>query len=208
MAKLDKLSIEEMENVIYDARCGDLETIRAIFDQEVDSKIIPTIKDPNSQCTMIHMAAANGHLDVIKFLISELNEKADNIAEFLNSVNENGNTALHWAAFNGHLDTVKFLCENGSDPFLKNEYNHDVFYEAGNNQKEEVEDYLLEKYAMELEEEMEERDTNNLEGESPSEEDSGAVEFNEGSEIAKIGEADAIAVEKLRKEADNLQVGN
>lgn len=200
MAKLDKLSDEEMENVIYDARCGDLETIRAIFDQEVDSKIIPNIKDPNSKATMVHMAAANGHLEVIEYLIAQIEEK-DIITTYLNSINENGNTALHWAAFNGHLDIVKYLCENGSDPFMRNEYGHDVFYEASNNEREEVEDYLLEKYGEELDDEMDERATEDGENASGDE-----VEFNEGSEIVKVGEEDAIAVEKLREEAEKLHV--
>lgn len=203
---LETLTEEQMENVVYDARYGDLDTLRAIFEQEVDPKVVPEVRDPSSGATMVHMAAANGHLEVVEFL-GTLIKNEDALKAYLNATNTNGNTALHWAAFNGHLEVVKYLCEHGADPFLRNEYGHDVFYEAGNNEKEKVEDYLLERYGEELDAQME-RDFE--EGETATEA-TGAeptVEFKKGSEIAQVGDEDAVAMEKLRKEAEKLQVDN
>jgi len=64
-------------------------------------------------------------------------------AEFLNAVNEAGNTALHWAALNGHLESVKLLVQSGADVTIINRAGHDAVYEAEINDKNEVVDWLL-----------------------------------------------------------------
>ena len=51
--------------------------------------------------TPLHLAAAKGHLNVVRVLISEF--KAD-----VNGMG-NGDTPLHWAASGGHLDVVRVL---------------------------------------------------------------------------------------------------
>jgi ankyrin repeat protein len=33
----------------------------------------------------------------------------DNVTQYVNSQNEQGNTPLHWAALNGHLEIVQLL---------------------------------------------------------------------------------------------------
>lgn len=210
MTKLTELTEEQIENVIFDARSGDLETLSAIFDQEVDPKIIPHIKDPETGSTMLHMASANGHLEVVQFLLKQLADPETKQSEedkqntktssYINAANSTGNTALHWAAFNGHLEVVKCLCDHGADPFIKNQYGHDVFYEAGQNEQEKTEDYLLETYGEELDEEFDLRE------EQQEDDQEQEVEFKEGTEIAKAGEEDAKAVEKLRLEAEKLAV--
>jgi hypothetical protein len=115
------------------------------------------------------MAAANGHTEVVEFILKH----TGNDKSIVNAQNESGNTALHWAALNGHLDVVKVLCEAHGDPFIKNAAGHDVFYEAeinapeldipdedeGQSQSEQdqhehmdtVIDYLLERYNVEPE---------------------------------------------------------
>ena len=70
MGKLTSLTQEEMDNVIYDARFGDLESLTEIFTKEVEPSVIKTIKDEYSLSTPFHMAAANGHIEVLKFLLS------------------------------------------------------------------------------------------------------------------------------------------
>ena len=52
----------------------------------------------------MYWAAANGHLDMVKYLVSK---GADVRARF--------DFALQCTAFNGHLDIVKYLVENGAD---------------------------------------------------------------------------------------------
>lgn len=63
--------------------------------------------------TAVHLAAANGHADVVSFLLTRTRQ------ELINAQNKGGNTALHWAALNGHLATVKVLLEFGALPQVR-----------------------------------------------------------------------------------------
>lgn len=145
--KITSLSQEEMDCIIYDAREGDLETLKEVF-EEVPKSLLLSIKDDITLSTPIHMAAANGHFEVIKYLLSIIPKKdAETLAS---QQNESGNTPLHWAAYNGHLSIVQILCEEYNvDVFVKNGSGHDVMYEAENNGQEEIENWLLKKYAVE-----------------------------------------------------------
>jgi hypothetical protein len=82
-----------------------------------------------------------GSIDIIKLLFSTSTEKPP--PEFLNAVNESGNTPLHWAALNGHLESVKLLIQSGADVTIINRAGHDAVYEAEINDKNEVVDWLL-----------------------------------------------------------------
>lgn len=93
MSKLTSLTQEEMDNVIYDARFGDLDSLKAIFTDEVEPSVLPKIKDGMTKATPFHMAAANGHADVLKYLIKLLDPKETK--SILNQQNDSGNTALH-----------------------------------------------------------------------------------------------------------------
>uniref|UniRef100_A0A1B6KRR0 Acyl-CoA-binding domain-containing protein 6 n=1 Tax=Graphocephala atropunctata TaxID=36148 RepID=A0A1B6KRR0_9HEMI len=56
----------------------------------------------------IHWAADRGNLDMLRFLVSELN--AD-----IELRDQDGQTALHYAASCGHIDVVKYLVELGAN---------------------------------------------------------------------------------------------
>lgn len=58
-----------------------------------------------------HVAASNGHLHVLQWLITRCGVPVD--AEMRRI---RGATALHCAAKHGHLDVVKWLVEKGADP--------------------------------------------------------------------------------------------
>ncbi len=146
MSKLE-LSQEEYDIIIEDARYGDLEALQEIF-EELDGSYLLQVKDEHTFTNPIHMAAANGHFEVVKYLLSKLS-KSD-ATKLINAQNSEGNTSLHWAALNGHLQIVELFCdEYEADAFIKNKFNHDPIFEAENSNKDEVETYFLKKFDVE-----------------------------------------------------------
>jgi len=142
------LNQEEMDAILYDAREGDLEFLKLAFPSIIPGLLLPTVKDSITLSTPIHMAAGNGHLEVMEFFLSLVS--AEQAAEMVKAKNDSGNTALHWAAFNGHLPVVKALVEKyGADVFDKNSSGHDAIFEAENGGQEEVENWFLLKFAIE-----------------------------------------------------------
>uniref|UniRef100_A0A060T6M4 ARAD1C15092p n=1 Tax=Blastobotrys adeninivorans TaxID=409370 RepID=A0A060T6M4_BLAAD len=148
---MTEIGTVDIDNVLLDARSGDLEALKEYFQalkEQVGvepSAVLDQFKDEYSHSTALHMASANGHVEVVEYLLSINNDK-----KIVNAQNESGNTALHWASYNGHLEVVKKLCDAGADPFIHNEGGHDVFYDA--EEHEEVIDFLLSKYSIEPEE--------------------------------------------------------
>ena len=63
--------------------------------------------------TALHLASANGFIDVVKYLVNELHCDID-------PKNKSLSTPLSWAAFNGQKNVVEFLLEKGADFNLKN----------------------------------------------------------------------------------------
>lgn len=189
---VEPLDQEDYDSIIMDARVGDLESLKNIFTNIIHPSLLLMCKDKQSESTPLHMAAANGHLDVVKYLLS-LVEK-DKITQWTNTQNETGNTCLHWASLNGHLNIVKLLCEEyNADPFIKNKFGHDSIFEAENNGREDVETYYLQKYNIEPKlEENNGTDTPILD-----------IKIKEGTEIENITKE---ATEVLREEAEKLNI--
>ena len=73
-----------------------------------ETKYGPNINARNNRT--LQVAAANGHLKVIKYLVSQ-------------GVDANNNWALQIAAQNGHFDVVKYLIEKGANVVGVNAYN-------------------------------------------------------------------------------------
>lgn len=90
--------ISDEEYFIQSCRLGELDEVVTCF----DAGISITTTD-NRQNTGVHMAAANGHLPVVQFLLEKVDLK--------NAQNSMGDTPLHWAAVNNHLEVVKFLVD-------------------------------------------------------------------------------------------------
>ena len=177
MASGSLLTDDELDDLLYLARANELDDLRSFANElaTTHTKPISTIlraaQDPESGNTVLHYAAANGHLDVLEFVkqtaitapqaggstekeqITEDKgkqgqngqvEATSELAELVNKTNAAGNTALHWAALNGHLACVECLVKGfGADVTVLNAAGHDAVYEAEVNGKDEVMQWLL-----------------------------------------------------------------
>ncbi|CAH6718917.1 ankyrin repeat-containing protein Yar1p [[Candida] jaroonii] len=188
------LTQEEMDAINYDAREGDVENLKEIF-TEISPKLLLEIKDDNTLSTPIHMAAGNGHVETLEYLLSILDKKE--AEELVNRKNESGNTALHWAAFNGHLPVIELLVEKfNADIFLKNENGHDAMFEAENNGKEEIEQWFVKKFSVEEDFKFEEN------------EQESKITYTPGKETKEADERARLAQEAsdLEKKTEKLSV--
>ncbi|KAK6142825.1 hypothetical protein DH2020_023173 [Rehmannia glutinosa] len=86
---------ESVDALLEAARYDDIDDLMSIASVGVslDSK------DSEGR-TALHMASANGHLDIVDYLISN--------GVDVNASNTEKNTPLHWACLNGHIEV--FCC--------------------------------------------------------------------------------------------------
>ena len=140
--------------------------------------------------TALHLASANGFIDVVKYLVNELHCDID-------PKNKSLSTPLSWAAFNGQKNVVEFLLEKGADFNLKNingKKPSELAYDSGFY---DVSDILLNKenefYKGSIKEEKNEGDDIDLEEEEDEKEKE--KEIN-NKNIDKEGEKDEEKKEK------------
>ncbi|KAJ5145839.1 uncharacterized protein N7515_000403 [Penicillium bovifimosum] len=137
------LSAEAIDDLIYDARAGDLEALNedianlATQHSCPESHIVLSAIDTadesegGSGSCVLHFPAANGNADLLKTLLQKLSSAdAAQRTAFVNCRNYSGNTPLHWAALNAHLECVKALVEAGADLDIKNDAGHDAVFLA------------------------------------------------------------------------------
>lgn len=98
---------ELIELLIDGARFGDADDVQRALEGKVDVNA----QDEWGK-TALHMAAANGHDEIVKVLI----DAGANVAV----ANESGNTALHWACLMGHEQVTRLLMEAGANPSALN----------------------------------------------------------------------------------------
>ncbi|KAF9961485.1 hypothetical protein BGZ70_008281 [Mortierella alpina] len=172
---------EHLEELIECARYGELEEIQAVVQTSglEKAKVLLSHQGEYGK-TPLHMAAANGHLDVVEYLITVVAPEAVNIQ------NEQGNTALHWAATNGHAKVVESLITKGhADYKLKNAAGHTAMMEAELNEREQVVAWML--INTELEEELKEgNDDDEEDSDEESEEEEEENTAQGSSSTAKV----------------------
>lgn len=96
---------------LYAAKNGELERMKALL-------TLPSVSinvSDGKKRTALHFSAANGHVDVIEYL---LNNGAQNI---IDEVEKDRNTALHYACMYNHPQVVKVLIEAGANVNLQGE---------------------------------------------------------------------------------------
>ncbi|KAL9598679.1 MAG: hypothetical protein Q9219_004348 [cf. Caloplaca sp. 3 TL-2023] len=146
---LPTLSPDQIDDLLYLARTNDVNDLKAEVESIAHAQNVPTqailelAVDPDSGNGLLHMAAANGCMAIIEYLLPSFPPTSSSASLYLFHTNASGNTPLHWAALNGHLDAVKHLVQAGVDPLVKNQAGYDAVYEAERNGKEEVVSWLL-----------------------------------------------------------------
>ncbi|KAL3580232.1 hypothetical protein D5086_018067 [Populus alba] len=120
---------EIVDALLEAARYDDLEDITSL----ASSGVSLDSKDSLGR-TALHMAAANGHLDIVEYLI---NQGVD-----LNASNEEKNTPLHWACLNGHIEVVKKLILAGASLGILNSHERTPMDEAVTRGKLDVIDAI------------------------------------------------------------------
>ncbi|EUC41683.1 hypothetical protein COCMIDRAFT_105504 [Bipolaris oryzae ATCC 44560] len=204
MAGLDE---ETIDDILYLARTNEATELDSFLSElsakakQSKAELLTAAIDPYSKNSALHYAAANGHNDVIKLLLSTSTDKPR--PEFLNAVNEAGNTPLHWAALNGHLESVKLLINSGADVTIVNRAGHDAVYEAEINDKNDVVDWLL-GAVEELEKGI--GQTGEGSAEESADEDMGGVNVDsaEGDKTSPQQTTVGSAVENARQQMEHL----
>ena len=97
----------------YDATAPDAEDR---LDKIKAMKKIFNARDPQNGNAAIHIAAQNGKVALVSYIIKE--------GALINARNGTGQTAMHMATEYNMADVVRVLKENGADPSIKNNDGH------------------------------------------------------------------------------------
>jgi ankyrin repeat protein len=90
----------------------------------------------SDNCTALHWAAINNHLNIVTFLISQ-GADIDALGGNLQA------TPLHWAARAGHISIVAFLIEKNADAYLKDNQGYNALHLAVHGAQTLMVVYLL-----------------------------------------------------------------
>ncbi|KAI8808897.1 ankyrin repeat-containing domain protein [Cladochytrium replicatum] len=153
----------DTEEFVLCSRYGELDDMQALVAHYLESQNIPTYspslpatlrdlftrKSPSGH-TALHMASANGHLDIVKYLLQHMTLGDVNMGN-----NTDNSTALHWAAVNGHLEVVEVLLSAGADATQKNSLGRSAVTVAEQQEHREVANILLKSFEVAEDDERE-----------------------------------------------------
>lgn len=125
---VEGLSAEEL--VEY-ARYGEVAILEELIRLDLRERLQAVDNRGN---TMLHMFAANGHLDCIRYLV----QHTPNLVALLDHPNKEGNTALHWACIAGQLGAIQLLILNGAKCTIENNVERTPICEAHRQGRTEV----------------------------------------------------------------------
>ncbi|KAK4049058.1 hypothetical protein OIV83_004420 [Microbotryomycetes sp. JL201] len=96
---------DELDELLLCARYGDEQDLSDMrhFTAQYGTRWLADARDDNGN-TCLHLAGANGHADIVSFLLQHLTEDA------LTTTNNAQSTPLHWIALNFHLNVLQLVC--------------------------------------------------------------------------------------------------
>ncbi|BAT88718.1 hypothetical protein VIGAN_05230100 [Vigna angularis var. angularis] len=130
-----KATSDSVEALLDAVRYNDMDDVKSL-----EANGVPLDSKDDQGRTALHMAAANGHVDIVEYLIIK--------GVDLNAPNEEKNTPLHWACLNGHVEVVKKLILAGANVSVLNRHERTPMDEAVSRGKLEVMDATNEAVAL------------------------------------------------------------
>ena len=92
---------------------GDFEVFKALIDNGAD----PNPVGINSKTTPLHIAAAGGYIEIVKYILDKMDVKNLCLnSYYINLENEKGATPMHLAVHQGNYEVCKVLIDHGADP--------------------------------------------------------------------------------------------
>lgn len=121
-------------SMIFEAtRYGELDKVKEFVEQGFDVN-----ERDNEDVTLLHWAAINNRIEIVKFLIIK--------GAIIDAIGgETKSTPLHWATSMGHLKMVVLLMKNGADPTIMSAEGYNCLHLAAQFGKTGIVAYLLAK---------------------------------------------------------------
>lgn len=137
LAEIRQLSVADCQVEWLDAaRYNDMDILQALY--SVHSSLY-LYRHSESLNSALHMAAANGHVDVVTWLLQQ--PQAAQLTQYKNA---SDNTALHWAAMNGKQDVCKLLLDTAkADVLQRNAFGRSALTEGFASENTDVVESLL-----------------------------------------------------------------
>ena len=140
------LTLEDCQREWLDAaRYNELTILKAIYTVHPDMLYY---QHANNQNSALHMAAANGHVEIVKWLLTKEQQQdgPSSSVSFSKLTNASGNTALHWAATNGQDAVCQVLLtqQKEVDVLQRNSFGRSALTEGFASENTNVVKSLLE----------------------------------------------------------------